>query len=189
MPEKSLISIAIFLSTLLSLILSPASLITTTPHSATRPQYCNPAVVSYLMRDEKGDLLSESDLKNMCEQLPKTIDNAHPGMSEVSFAEDGKTYYWPESTDWPKGKKVHGLHFVNSETCTLHLTEVTLTYHEKKMRLVFNIDIARTQSDRRPVIDSLPFQQGTFELDLSDWTHEENRMIPAERWKKIKNEA
>jgi hypothetical protein len=57
------------------------------------------------------------------------------------------------------------------------------------MRLIFNIDIARTQPDRRPVIDSPPFQEGIFELDLSGWPRSENKMIPAERWKKVKGKV
>jgi len=52
-----------------------------------------------------------------------------------------------------------------------------------KMTLIFEISIERYQSDRRPVIDSLPFQNGTFFLDLSEWPHSRDKMIPATRWK------
>jgi len=77
------------------------------------------------------------------------------------------------------------LGFANAATCTLHLTEVTLTYHDKKMRLIFNVDIARSQSDRRPVVDSIPFQEGTYSLDLKDWKGERDHLVPATKWKKI----
>ena len=154
--------------------------------SLTYAQYCNPAVVSYIFHDEKGKLLSQTELKTVFEQLPKTIGDAHTFLGEVSFAEDGKSYYREESVDWEKGKKVPALQFINSETCTMHLTEVTLVYHEKKMRLIFNIDIERSQSDRRPVVESPPFQEGTFKLDLSDKSREEDQMIPSTRWKKVK---
>ena len=157
--------------------------------SLTQAQYCNPAVVSYIFHDENGKLLSQTELKPVYEQLPKSIGDANTYLGEVSFAEDGKTYYWPESVDWEKGKKVAALQFINNKTCTIHLTEVTLFYHQKKMRLIFNIDIDKTQSDRRPVIDSLPFQEGTFELDLSGMPREEDKTIPSERWKKIKDKA
>jgi hypothetical protein len=68
----------------------------------------------------------------------------------------------------------------------MKLGEVTLTFNGKSMQLIFNIAIDRTQRDRRIVVDGLPFQVGTFELDLSGWTREPESMIPATRWKKLK---
>jgi hypothetical protein len=85
--------------------------------------------------------------------------------------------------DWDKGKKVPALDFVNAGTCTLNFPEVVLTYHGKKMRLVFNISIDRRQNDRRLVVDSLPFAEGTFVLDLSTWPRTEDKIIPATFWK------
>jgi hypothetical protein len=178
MHKKQTIALTLFLSLVLG-----------APCGLTRAQSCNPAVVSYIVRDESGNVLTEAELKTICEQLPKSIDNARLNVGEVSFAEDGKTFYWPESVDWQKGKKDPSLQFINNETCTMRLTEVTLTYHNKRMRLSFNIDIARTQPDRRPVIDSLPFQEGTFRLDLTGWPREEHKMIPSGRWKKVRDKA
>jgi hypothetical protein len=157
--------------------------------SFTHAQSCNPAVVSYIVHDENGKLLNQTELTPVYEQLPKSIGDASTYLGEVSFAEDSKTYYWPESVDWEKGKKVPALQFINNKTCTMHLTEVTLDYHQKKMRLIFNIDIDRSQPDRRPVIDLPPFQEGTFELDLSSMPREEDQMIPSTKWKKIKDKA
>jgi len=155
----------------------------------THAQSCNPAVVNYIIRDESGKVLSEAELKSVYEQLPESIGDAHTYPGEVSFADDGKSFYRPESLDWKRGKKVPSLEFANAGTCTMHLTEATLTYRHKRMRLIFNIDITRTQHDRRPVIDSLPFQEGTFELDLSGWSHDGDKLIPAERWKKVRDKA
>ncbi|HSQ18885.1 MAG TPA: hypothetical protein VLR92_00790, partial [Blastocatellia bacterium] len=135
--------------------------------SLSQAQYCNPAVVSYLVHDENGKLLSESELKTVQEQLPKSIGDADTFLGDISLAADGKSFYRPESVDFEKGKKVPALEFINAKTCTMHLTEVTLVFHEKRMRLIFNIDIARSQPNRRPVIDSLVFQEGSFELDKS----------------------
>ena len=149
-------------------------------------QSCNPAVVDYIIRDEKGQVLSESDVKAIVTQLPKQVGNANVNDTQVSFAEDKTTYYWPESVEWDKGNKLPALSFANAATCTLHLEEVTLTYQNKTMRLIFNIEIARSQNDRRPVVDSLRFQEGTFKLDLAGWTRDENKMIPASMWKKMK---
>ena len=154
--------------------------------TVARAQSCNPAVVSYIVRDEKGNVLTETQLKEVYEQLPKAIGDAHTFLGEVSFAADGKSFYRPESVEFEKGKKVPALEFINSETCTMQLSEVTLTYHQKKMRLIFNIGIERSQADRRPVVDSPKFQEGAFELNLSGWPGEGDRMIPATRWKPVK---
>lgn len=158
--------------------------------SATRnlayTQYCNPAVVNYILRDENGKVLTETEIKTVYEQLPKAIGDARLYSGQVTFAEDDRTFYWPESVDWQKGRKLPSLEFVNSETCTMQLTEVGLTYHGKKMRLVFDINIARSQPDRRLVVDSLPFQEGTFGLDLTGWLGSRDQIIPSERWKKVK---
>ena len=158
--------------------------------SATRnPAYaqsCNPAVVNYILRDENGKVLTETETKTIYEQLPKAIGDARLYLGQVSFAEDERTFYWPESVDWQKGRKLPSLEFANSETCTMQLAEVALTYHGKKMRLVFDINIDRSQPDRRLVVDSLPFQEGTFGLDLTGWPGARDQIIPAERWKKVK---
>ncbi len=158
---------------------------TCAPGNPGRAQSCNPAVVNYIVRDETGKVLNEAELKSVYEQLPKSIGDALVSVGEVSLAKDSESFYWPESVDWKKGRKVQSLEFANAKSCTMRLAEVTLKYHNKRMRLIFNIDITKTQSDRRPVIDSLPFQEGSFELNLSDWSHDRDKMIPAERWKKI----
>src|SRR6266496_3622698 len=149
-------------------------------------QYCNPAAVHYIVRNEKGEVIKEAELKAILAQLPQQIDDAHTSVFEISFAPDKRTFYWPESVEWEKGTKLSVLMFSNESTCTLHLGEATLQYHSMKMRLLFKMDITRDQSDRRPVIDSLPFQNGTFELVLSGWTHSRDKLIPATHWKRIK---
>ncbi len=155
------------------------------PATSASAQYCNPAAVSYIVRDEHGNVVGGDELNTIQQQLPKTIGNADISVDEVSFASDGVTFYRHESVDWEKGKKIPALDFVNARTCTLNLPTVELTYHGKKMRLIFNINIERNQRDRRPVVDSLPFGEGTFELDLSSWPHSEDKMIPATFWKRV----
>jgi len=147
-------------------------------------QSCNPAVVNYIVRDEKGKVLTGTEMKTISEQLPKTIGDATLNAGQVSFADDGETFYWPESADWPRGNKQPALEFANAATCTMHLTEVTLTYQGKRMRLIFDLDIGRSQPDRRPVIDSLPFQEGDFRLELNGWPGGRDKLIPSTRWKR-----
>jgi len=156
--------------------------------SLSQAQSCNPAVVSYLVHDESGKLLSESELKAVQEQLPKSIGDADTFLGEISLAEDGKSFYRPESVNFDKGKKMAALEFINAKTCTMHLSEVTLVYQKKRMRLIFNIDIARDQSNRRPVIDSLVFQEGTFEFDKSGLP-EGDELVPSTSWKKVKDKG
>jgi hypothetical protein len=172
---KNKIEVLVFLSVLLFL-----------PLTSVSAQSCNPAAVHYIVRDEKGKVLDVEQLKTIHQQLPKMIDDADTSVSDVSFARDGVTYYWPESVEAEKGKKVPVLLFANARTCTLNLSRVDLAYHGKKMSLIFNISIERHQEDRRPVIDSLPFRDGTFVLDLAGWSHSPDKIIPATRWKKSK---
>jgi len=149
-------------------------------------QSCNPAAVRYIVRDEKGVVLTNEQLQTIQEQLPKKIGDATVSVNEVSFAADKQTFYWPEDVEWEKGTKVPALMFANASTCTMHLTEVSLSYRGKIMHLLFNIDIARRQDDRRPVVDSLRFQRGSFKLDLTGWSHAPEKIIPARNWKKVK---
>ena len=150
-------------------------------------QYCNPAVVSYLVRDESGRLLSAAELKAVYEQLPKTIGDAQVDIDEVSLGENNERFYSAESVDWDKGEKVPALQFVNSGSCAMRLGKVTLTYKGKQMRLVFNLEITRTQPQRqrRWVMESLPFQEGAFAVDLNGWPRYENEVIPASNWKAV----
>src|ERR1051325_157517 len=155
------------------------SLLTAT---AAHAQSCNPAAVSYIVRDERGSVLSADELKTL--QIPKVIGNADTSVGEVSIAGDRVTFYRQESVDWDKGNKLPALEFANAKTCTLDFPSLDLTYHGKKMHLIFNINIDRHQPDRRPVIDSSPFAEGTFVLDLTSWPHKEDKVIPATQWKK-----
>jgi len=147
-------------------------------------QSCNPASVFYIVRDEHGNAISTADLASIAAQLPKTIGDASTGASEVSVKSDKQTYYWHEDADFEKGSKMPALLFANAATCTMHLSEATIKYHGKTMRLIFNIDIDRSQDDRQQVIDSVKLQNGTFRLDLKGWNRERDKIIPAEHWKR-----
>ena len=160
-------------------------LISLTTARSVEPQSCNPAVVSYVVRDEKGTVLNETELQTIYAQLPKKIGDAWLEAGHVSIAENGENFYWPESVDWSKGRKEPALEFANAATCTMQLSEVTLIYHDRKMHLIFNIEIDRTLPNRRPVVDSVPFQEGTFVLDLKSWAGERDRIIPANHLKKV----
>ena len=153
---------------------------------AASAQSCNPVSVNYIVRDEAGRMLTNADLTAIAAQLPRQIGDATTSVTDTSFAPDNKTYYWPEDTQWANGTKVPTLMFSNVAICAMHFSEITLHYKNKTMRLIFGIDLPRYQPDRRPVVDSLPFQSGTFRLDLTGWTHDKDKIIPASRWKRIR---
>src|SRR5258708_8967519 len=79
-------------------------------------QYCNPAAVSYIGRDEKGEVLSAAAVKSIADQLPKEIGNAGTAASEVSLAADRQTFSWEDTSDWAKGHKFPALAFSNPPT-------------------------------------------------------------------------
>ena len=149
-------------------------------------QFCSPAVVSYLVRDAKGAVLSEAQLKTISEQLPKEIGDATVDTDQVSFMSDMLTFSWRESVDRQEGNKLPALEFANAGKCTMHVGEVTLTMRGKQMNLIFNLDVGRDQYIHRTVVDSLPFQEGTFALDLSGWSRDLGKIIPSSMWKRIK---
>ena len=149
-------------------------------------QSCNPASVFYIVRDERGKVVSTSDLALIAAQLPKTIGDATTGADEISVKPDKQTYYWHEDADYAKGSKIPALLFANAATCTMHLGDATIKHHGKTMRLIFNIDINRNQDDRQQVIDSLRLQNGTFRLDLKGWTRERDKIIAAKYWKRVR---
>jgi hypothetical protein len=154
--------------------------------TTAQAQYCNPASVALILRDSKGTVLTETDVKSVAAALPKEIGDATIWVGEVSFAPDNTTVYSDTSTDFEKGRKVPALMFSNAATCTMKLTEATLEHKGQKMHLIFNIDISRETRDRHPAVDAPKFQNGTFRLDLSHWSHPEDKLIPAINWKRPK---
>jgi hypothetical protein len=147
-------------------------------------QSCNPASVAVLLRDSNGTALSEADVKTVAAALPKEIGDAGVWVGNTSLAADQKSYYWEEQTDFEKGKKMPALMFSNAGTCTMHLNEVRVDYQGMQMTLVFNINIERSTRDRRPLIYAPPFQNGTFELDLTNWTHDPHTIITEKYWRR-----
>jgi hypothetical protein len=61
--------------------------------SSSLAQSCNPAVVSYLVRDEKGNLLNQKDLQPIYEQLPKSIGDADTFLGEIALADNWQILY------------------------------------------------------------------------------------------------
>jgi hypothetical protein len=78
----------------------------------------------------------------------------------------------------PDGGKIKTLYFSSGGLCNFkEPVKRSLTFKGKTMNLVFNMP---TNWDRHFLVDSLPFQPGTFEITL-----QESSFYPRERWKKL----
>jgi hypothetical protein len=152
-------------------------------------QICPPVGVLYVVRAEDGMPLTSPELESIAKQLPKTIGGATDTagaatvtISSVPANEDGTlrpiSYFGEKSP-----KTIPALSFSNSYPCSLHLEAVTLVLHGKTMRLIFNVDLD-ARGIRTLVIDSPPFQEGTFAFPPTAQT-----VIPAHQWKKVSNTA
>jgi hypothetical protein len=153
-------------------------------------QICPPVGVYYVVRAEDGMPLSSAELESITKQLPKTIGGATNTagaatvtISSVPANEDGTlqpiSYFGEKSP-----KTIPALSFSNAYPCSVHLEAVTLMLYGKTMRLIFNLGLD-ARGIRTLVIDSLPFQQGTFALDPPS----AQTVIPTHLWKKVSNTA
>jgi len=154
-------------------------------------QECHPAAVNYIVRDEKGKVLGESELKGVYERTPKLPSEVGSVYLGAAFlAKDRKTFYSPYSEERKSGEEVPVIAFGHSGPCHLKFADSTLEYHGKKMRLFFDIDIpSKEQPVHDMVVDSLPFQEGTFKLDLSGLEHDDHKVMEAGRWKRISGKS
>jgi len=146
-------------------------------------QSCRPAVVSYLVRDEKGKVLNETELGLISKEMTSGW-----GIRKIAFSEDGKSLISEYSEDAKRAvNQIPVLTVSNATKCELWVKEVTLKYGARTMRLVFNLHVYR----RAIAIDSLPFADGTFQLGLEkEWPdktepYQGDSYIPAVRWKKV----
>lgn len=141
-------------------------------------QSCRPAVLKYIVRDEKGKTLSEAALQAVRNEMaePKAE------VSMVSLSKGGEVYSEYSAQAKEAKIKLPALTYWDAGSCELDVKEISLQRAGKTMRLIFNMNIYR----RAFAIDSLPFQRGTFELNTKDISEEDSsRVIPAKRWKKI----
>ena len=112
-----------------------------------------PAHVIYLVRDEKGEILDPKKLEAIV--APK----GQEMKADTTFLKnaDGTT------TDDVKCLESK----VDVGGRPVSLSEMTLKLRGQTMRLIFNV----TAREERILIDSLPFQAGTFKLsDKKKWT-------------------
>jgi hypothetical protein len=150
-------------------------------------QACEPASVDYIVRDERGKELGKSELNAVYERmskLPREVGEVYVGTAIL--AKDRKTFYSPYSEESKSGEEVPVITIFNMVSCRIKFADSTLEYHGKKMRLFFDVD--SEQLVHHMVIDSLPFQEGTFKLDLSG-LEQADRVIAATRWKRVSGKS
>jgi hypothetical protein len=154
-------------------------------------QACHPAAVNYIVRDDRGRVLGESELNVVYERMSKLPGEVGVVYVGTAFmAKDRKTFYSPYSEERKSGEEVPLIAFEHDGPCQLKLADATLEYQGKKMRLIFDVDIpSKEQPVHDLVIDSLPFQEGTFKLDLSGLEQDDHRVMAATRWKRVSGKS
>ena len=162
------------------------TLIATALPNITYAQVCPPVGVLYVVRAEDGTPLTRPELESIAKELPKTIGVASPTtgaatvtISSVPANDDGSLRPYPYFGE-KAPKAIPALSLLNHYPCRLRVDAVTLMFHEKTMRLIFDLEFD-ARGVNILVIDSPPFQEGTFVLDPPS----AQTVIPAHQWKKV----
>lgn len=143
------------------------------PKIALAQPNCGGASLSYILRDERG----------------KPLDADHEDLwigDGWSVRDDVEWGVLPRSLHAEIGNTKFIEHFEQVFPCYFSKpVKLTLTYHGKSMNLVIH---AETEKNRSAVVDSLPFQQGTFEHQMSGPPPAAG-VYAAAGWKKISDTA
>jgi hypothetical protein len=143
-------------------------------------QHCWPASVSLLVRDEAGALINPNALDGytFTPERPDSSDQQH-GLGRRT--DDRWMPLAPRGT--------YSLHWWGRGDCRVHLDEVVLRRGGGEMRLRLNL---RLDTDRDPgpteyVIDTPPFQPGTWELalPLPQGRQRGAAQVTADRWRRL----
>jgi hypothetical protein len=146
----------------------------------TRAQSCKPTMLIYLVRDEKGKPVPPA---------AKEISYQPKAQYSDWWDDDGHEYLLT-SEEMPqdvKSLKGRILKLYTGASCFFR-QPVTLQIDSKgkTMKLIFKplLDVKAESADY--VVDSLPFQAGTFEIDLTFRKRWPPQFYPASGWQKVK---
>jgi hypothetical protein len=138
----------------------------------TSGQICGPAEIDYIIRDSTGHVIN-----------PATL-------TASGFVNEKAEYWKREATKTSFSKsgngkdliEVRSLRYSGRADCKLNLSELTLRLGGKTMHLIFglSLDSYNDREHSHRVIDSLPFDQGTFKLEPTP-----DANIPASKWKRV----
>ena len=176
----------LFLSSLFGLFLLAGSVI------PTFAQYCPGSELAYIVRDEKGKIINPAtlDAPDFIEESVKTVSYA-----EIEKKRDG---YWRlgEAVKTARAKKqgdldketgnFNALHITAGGACSLSKTVTfKLTLGSRTMNLIFRFVPPKNDAGEVFIVDSLPFQQGTFEIELP----EKSDYYAPDQWRKTSDAA
>jgi hypothetical protein len=122
-----------------------------------------------IVRAEDGRIFQKPDLDTLYERLPKTIGDA---VTSVEFRNG-----------------VPRLLVSNGYPCAIHFFEITLSYHEKKMRLLFDLDFNDRGTLSLVTIELPNFQEGIFRLIPNPGPPENGSWLLNDRWRKVETAA
>jgi hypothetical protein len=143
-------------------------------------QHCWPSSVALLVRDEAGALIHPREL-NGYTYTPERPDSSDQGFRVRRLTGDRWGPLAPEGT--------HALYWWGRGDCRVQLDEVVLRRGDGVMRLRLNLRL-NTGADPGPteyVIDSPPFQAGTWELalPLPPGRTGAAAVVTADRWRRL----
>ena len=157
------------------------------PEETLRAQRCPPVGIFYVVHDTDGATLDLAELSTVFEQSPPPGGDGSARLVSLRLAADG-SYLPPGASGGP----IPALLIMGKDECQLRLTEMTLVHRQRRMRLIFNVAqrwVTGAEATVRPlkapyfmIVDSIPFREGTFELDLAGW------LAPFEKWGDWKSE-
>jgi hypothetical protein len=141
-------------------------------------QLCSPVGIFSIVRGEDGRVLNEAELEFVLEESPAPLGDGVAAATHAVYENEAESAYLISREGDPR---IPIFYFRGTRPdCFLHLTEVTLVYRQREMRLVFAVTLEAGTEVRTPegayltrpllmVVDSLPFREGAFELDFDSW--------------------
>lgn len=151
---------------------------------AVQSQICPGSKLNYIVRDTHGDAIDAAS-KN----LRYDPDSGSPNRKWRASA---RNFVTSDEMQIPDGiKKLNGMMALleTEEMCIFKQpVKLHLTLEGKTMNLTFLMPKLDEYDSRSFLVDSLPFRQGTFEIELAvDTTSSANsRFYPASGWKEVK---
>jgi hypothetical protein len=148
-------------------------------------QSCRPSQLFYVVRDERGRVMDPAGLQapNFIEDMIGVVKTARDSTGSMAV-EIGLDKEKTRSLLLQKfgSEKVRALYEVRGSCRFSETINFKLTLHQKNMNLILKV---RGAGDF--LVDSLPFQQGTFQIDLSNPPG--RGFFPATMWRKVSDKA
>ncbi|HYW70870.1 MAG TPA: hypothetical protein VE961_07545 [Pyrinomonadaceae bacterium] len=148
---------------------------------SARAQSCRPTMLYYLVRDEKGKPVPPAD-KNISYQTKAK----YTGWWDEGYEDVLNSAEMPKDVTGLNGK-ILKLYTGDGAACFFQKpVTLQIELNGKKMELIFKPlqDLKAKSADY--VVDSLPFQEGTFEIDLTFRKQWPPQFYPATGWQKMK---